>query len=114
LRVKGSSNPLARDQGIMSETAEIIIGICVLLAVISLTRKYHAWRVKRDCILILEALKSQGALDAQSAIDLPYAQRSLLKMGIRDHRSMALNHLVVDNIVSVSEGGKYYLVDRTL
>jgi hypothetical protein len=98
----------------MSETAEVIIGICVLLAVITLTRKYHTWRVKRDCILIVEALKVQGAFDDKSAIDLPYAQRSLSKMGVRDHRSMALNHLVVDNIVGVSEGGKYYLEDRTL
>jgi len=98
----------------MSETAEVIIGICVLLAVITLTRKYHTWRVKRDCILIVEALKAQGAFDAKSAMDLPYAQRSLLKMGVRDHRSMALNHLVVDNIVGVSEGGKYYLEDGTL
>jgi len=98
----------------MSETAEIIIGICVLLAVISSTRKYHTWRVKRGCILIVDALKAQGAFDAKSAIDLPYAQRSLLKMGVRDHRSMALDHLVVDNIVGVSAGGKYYLKDRTL
>jgi hypothetical protein len=98
----------------MSETAEIIIGICVLLAVISSTRKYHTWRVKRGCILIVDALKAQGAFDAKSAIDLPYAQRSLLKMGVRDHRSMALDHLVVDNIVGVSEGGKYYLKDRTV
>jgi len=98
----------------MSETAEIILGIFVLLAIITLTRKYHTWRVKRGCILIVEALKAQGAFDAKSAMDLPYAQRSLLKMGVRDHRSMALNHLVVDNIVGVSEGGKYYLEDGTL
>jgi len=97
----------------MSETAEVILGVCVLLAIIILTRKYHTWRVKRGCILIVEALKSQGALDAKSAIDLPYAQRSLLKMGVRDHRSMALDHLVVDNIIGVSEGGKYYLKDKT-
>jgi hypothetical protein len=98
----------------MSETAELIFGICVLLAVITLTRKYHSWRVKRGCFLIVEALKTQGAFDAKSAIDLPYAQRSLLKMGVRDHRSMALDHLVVDNIVSVAEDGRYYLKNRTL
>ena len=98
----------------MPETAGAIIGICALLAIITLTRKYHTWRVKRGCVLIVEALKAQGAFDARSAIDLPYARRSLLKMGVRDHRSMALDHLVVDNFVGVSEGGKYYLKDRTL
>jgi hypothetical protein len=35
-------------------------------------------------------------------------------MGVRDHQSMALDHLVVDNIIGVSEAGKYYLKDRTL
>lgn len=98
----------------MSETGEVIIGICVLLAVITFTRKYHTWRVKRGCIHMVEALKAQGAFDRHSAIDLPYAQKSLLKMGIRDHQSMALDHLVVDNIIGVAEGGKYYLKDRTL
>ena len=98
----------------MSETVEIIFGVGVLLAVITLIRKYHAWRVKRGCIHIVEALKAQGAFDAKSAIDLPDAQKSLLKMGVRDHQSMALDHLVVDNIIGVSEAGKYYLKDRTL
>ena len=98
----------------MTETTEVIIGICVLPAVITLTRKYHTWKVKRGCILIADALKSQGAFDAKSAIDLPYSQRSLLKIGVRDHRSMALDHLVVDDIIGVSEDGKYYLKDRTL
>jgi hypothetical protein len=98
----------------MSETVEVIIGISVLLAVITLTRKYHAWRVKRGCIHIVESLKAQGAFDAKSAVDLSYAQKSILKMGVRDHQSMALDHLVVDNIIGVSENGKYYLKDRTL
>jgi len=62
----------------MSETAEIILGIFVLLAIITLTRKYHTWRVKRGCILIVEALKAQGAFETNSAIELPYAQKSLL------------------------------------
>ena len=98
----------------MPETAEMIIGIAALLAVITLTRRFHAWRIKRAYRLIIEDLKAQSAFDAQSAIKLPYARRSVSKMGIRDHLPLALEHLVFDNIVCLVEGDRYYLEDTTL
>jgi len=98
----------------MPETAEMIIGIAVLLAVITLTRRFHAWRIKRAYRLIIDDLKAQGALDAESAVNLPYARRSVSKMGIRDHLPLALDHLVFDNIVCLVEDDRYYLRDTTL
>ncbi len=98
----------------MSDTAELIIGICVLLGVITLTRKYHAWQVKRAMVLIIEDLKKQNAYTPESAIDLPYAKRSVLKLGMRDHRPMAMDHLAFDNIVGITEEGKYYLKDKSV
>ena len=98
----------------MPETAEMIIGIAALLAVITLTRRFHAWRIKRAYRLIIEDLKAQSAFDAQSAIELPYARRSVSKMGIRDHLPLALDHLVFDNIVCLVEDDKYYLKESTL
>ena len=96
----------------MSDTGELIIGICVLLGVIVLTRKYHAWRVKRAMIFIVNDLKSQNAFTPESAIDLPYARRNVVKLGMRDHRPIAMDHLAFDNIVGVTEEGKYYLKNR--
>jgi hypothetical protein len=98
----------------MSETAELIIGILVLLAVISLIRRYHTWRIQSAYKYIIEDLKSKGALDPGSAVELPYAQKRTSKMGLRDHRLMALDHLVFDNIVSIVDEKKYYLKDTTL
>jgi hypothetical protein len=98
----------------MSDTAELIIGICVLLGVIMLTRRYHAWRVKRAMILIINDLKAQRAFTPESAIDLPYAKRNVAKLGRRDHRPMAMDHLAFDNIVGVTEEGKYYLIDKSV
>ena len=80
----------------MPETVELIIGILVLLAVITLTRRYHTWRIQSAYKYIIEDLKSQGALDPGSAVVLPYAQKRTSKMGLRDHRLMALDHLVFD------------------
>jgi hypothetical protein len=98
----------------MSDTGEIIIGICVLLGVIMLTRKYHAWRVKRAMFFIVDDLKDRNAFTAESAIDLPYAKRNVVKLGLRDHRPIAMNHLAIDNIVGVTEEGKYFLKNKSV
>jgi len=98
----------------MSETTELVIGICLLIGVIALTRKYHTWRIKRALVLIVRDLRAQNAFTQNTAVDLPYAKRSILKMGVRDHRPMALDHLVLDKIVGVTQDGKYYLTDRSV
>ena len=98
----------------MPETVELIIGIAALLAVITLTRRFHAWRIKRAYRHIIEDLKTQSALDPESAVKLPYARRSVSKMGIRDHLPLALDHLVFDNIVGRLEDDRCYLKDATL
>jgi hypothetical protein len=38
----------------------------------------------------------------------------MFRVGLRDHRPIALQHLVQDNIVGATEDGKYYLKDRTV
>jgi hypothetical protein len=98
----------------MPETAELIIGISILLAVITLTRRYHAWRIRRAYKFIIKDLKVKGALEANSAVELPYARRRVVKMGVRDHLPMALDHMLFDNIVCMAENGKYYLNDKTV
>jgi hypothetical protein len=32
----------------MSETVEILIGICALVLVITLTRRFHTWKISRS------------------------------------------------------------------
>ena len=98
----------------MSETAEFIIAFCILIGVIALTRKFHAWKTQRAYHFIVQDLKTKGAYDPESAIELPYAKRNILRMGIRDHRPTAIDHLVLENIVGISEDGKYYLKNKTL
>ena len=98
----------------MSETTELIFCIVALIAVISLTRKYHAWRIKRAYIFIIDDLKNKGAYGVSSAVDLPYAKRNLLKMGLRQHHPQALDHLIMENIVGKSEDGRYYLIQKNV
>ena len=98
----------------MSETTELILGIAALIAVITLTRRYHAWRFKRAYIFIIDDLKNKGAYSADSAVDLPYAKRNLLKMGLRQHHPQALDHLIMENIVGTSEDGRFYLMQKNV
>ena len=98
----------------MSETGQLILGICFLIVVIILTKKFQAWKIKRAYLFIIEDFKAQGAFDPASAIDQPYARIARLRMGLRDHRPTALHLLIQDNIVGVTDDGKYYLKDKTV
>ena len=98
----------------MSETTELILGIGALIVVVALTRKYHAWRFKRAFIFIIDDLKNKGAYSAHSAVDLPYAKKNILRMGLRQHHPQALNNLIMENIVARTEDGRYYLVQQNV
>jgi hypothetical protein len=96
----------------MSETTELILGIAALIVVITVTRRYHAWRIKRAYIVIIDDLKKKDAYSDSSAVDLPYAKRNLLKMGLRQHHPQAIDHLIMQNIVAKTEDGRFYLVQK--
>ena len=98
----------------MSETVQIIMGIGILLIVIILTRRFHVWKIKKAYLFIIEDLKAKGAFDVKSAVELPYGRRNILRIGLKDHRPMALKSLVMDNIVGISEDGKYYLLVKSI
>ena len=98
-------------QETMAETGELIIGILVLGAAILLTRQFHAWKIKRAYLTIIEDLKSQGARTPETAVHLPYARLSPLKFGLRDHRPIAIKGLVSENFVGITEDGRYYILD---
>jgi len=98
----------------MSQGAGVIFGIFVLVAVFMLTRKVNAWRIKRAYFFIVEDLKVRGALDPQSSVELPYDRRPLIRMGMRDFRPQALQDMISNNFVEVTDNGKYYLKDKTI
>ena len=98
----------------MSEYAQMFIVICVLFGVVMLTRKFHAWKIKRAYYSIVKDIKAKKAFDSQTAVDLSYARSPMFRIGLRDLRPIALEHLVQDNIVGVTDDGKYYLKDKSL
>ena len=96
----------------MNETVEIIVGVGLLVAVYILTRHFHSWRFSRTYVLIINDLKERGALDPASAAELPYAKKSMLRIGTRDYRPKALEHLAMKQIIGITDGGRYYLIEK--
>jgi hypothetical protein len=93
----------------MSETLQIIIGFIFLAAVYILTRYGMAFRIKQASVSIIKDLEQKGAIDASSAVELPYAKSSLFKIGLRDFRPKAIESMIQGDIVGMTPEGKYYL-----
>ena len=98
----------------MSDKIELILGIGVLISVIILTRRYHAWRFKKSYFFIINDLKKKGAYSAHSAVSLPYAEKNILRMGLRQHHPQVLQQLVLENIVARTEDRRYYLTQHNI
>ncbi|UCD71766.1 MAG: hypothetical protein JSW70_01875 [Syntrophobacterales bacterium] len=98
----------------MSETSQIILGLCFLIAVYILTRRVHVWRIRRAYNIIIRDLQEKGAVDPPSAVELPYSEVSMFRMSLRDYRPKTLHYLISSGIIGVTDSGKYYLKDRNV
>jgi len=105
-------NKLTHQRSLMSESVQIILGIIFLVGVYALTRYGFVWRMKRAGAFLLKDLERRGAVDPESAVQLPYAKKSFLRIGMRDFRPKALESLVQSGIVGKTEGGEYFLKKR--
>jgi len=98
----------------IGETGQIILLGCVLVIVFFLTRRLHAWRLKRAYLYVVQDLKQQEAFDPASAVALPYAKTSMLRFGTRDYRPKAIQYLIMGDILAMTEDGRYYLKNRDI
>lgn len=93
----------------MSEFMQVSIGCVFLAGVYVLTRYGIVWRIRRAYGAVLQDLQRRQALDERSAAILPYAQRNILNIGLRDFRHKALPELVAQGLVGRTADGRYYL-----
>jgi len=63
--------------------------------------------------MVLEDLRKKGAFDQNAAVDLPYAKTSIaktvLQLKMKDFRPKAIEHLILQHTVGMTETGRYYL-----
>lgn len=96
----------------MSETAQIVIGIILLVGVYIFTQAVVGYRIKRAARGIVRDLDSKKAYSAESAVELPYAKSNLFRIGLRDFRPKAVAALVQGGILIQAAAGKYFLAKR--
>jgi hypothetical protein len=93
----------------MPESVQIIIGILSVLIVYVLVMLGTGWWTKRICLTIIKELEERGALNASTAVALPYDKSINFKIGYRDYRPKALESLVLSEVVCKTFNGQYYL-----
>lgn len=93
----------------MSDTVQIILGLVFLVGAFIISRIGVSWKMGRTARAIIRDLESREALDILTAVELPYAKAPLIRLGMRDYHSKALEYLVSDGTVGKTRAGKYYL-----
>lgn len=88
----------------------LFICIIILVTAFALAQFGVVWKTKRACLAIIRDLQDRNAYDSESAAALPYVQRKgLLHFGVRDYKPQALQHLVLKEIICVTDDGRCYL-----
>ena len=95
----------------ISEYGQIFLAICILMGIYALNRKVQTWSAKKAYLSIVNDLKRQRAVDPSSAVNLPDARMGIIRLGMKNYRSNAMEYLIAGNIVGVTDKGKYYLKD---
>jgi hypothetical protein len=93
----------------MPESMQIIIGILSVLIVYLLVMLGTGWWTKRICLTIIKELEDREAINASTAVALPYDKAINFKIGYRDYRPKALESLVLSEVVCKTFNGQYYL-----
>jgi hypothetical protein len=96
----------------MSETAQIIIGLLLLVGVYIFTQMVVGYRIKRAARGIVRDLDFKKAYTPEAAIELPYAKTNLFRIGLRDFRPKAVNALTQGGFLGQTATGRYYLKKR--
>lgn len=96
----------------MPEFVQIIVGIIFLVLVFIGTRVFVGWKMRRAAMGIIKDLESKEAFNAESAVELPYAKKDWLKIGMRDYRPKTLQALLTAGILGMTPEGRYFILKR--
>jgi hypothetical protein len=96
----------------MPESVQILIAFCFLVVVFILTRYIVVWKLRRASESIVRRLEAKGAFDEGTAVHLIDSKPNLLRFGLRDYDSKALEYMVAQGVVGKTTDGKYYLLAK--
>jgi hypothetical protein len=93
----------------MSEPIQNVVGLICLIGVFALTRYLVGRRIERATAFIIRDLESREACDPPTAVELPYAEHTPLRIGMRNYHAKALEYMVSEGVAAKTGSGKYYL-----
>ena len=94
----------------MSETVQIVFGIVLLIGVYILTQMVVGLRIRRAARGVVRDLENRQAKTPESAVELPYAKRNLLRIGLKDFRPKAVEALLQAGIIGSTADGRFYAI----
>ena len=93
----------------MPESLKVALMVLLLAGAFIVSLLFAGWKMKRACEGILRDLRQRQAVDPASAVELPYCRVSYFRFGLRDYRPKALEQLVKQGVVQLTEGGRCFL-----
>ena len=98
----------------MNETVQMIVFFIIMLLLLFYARKFRAKKMIQARDFIINDLRSKGALSADSAVELNYAHRSFLRIGLRDDRPRVLRQMIQYGIVVLIENNRFFLNESAI
>ena len=103
----------------MKESTQIIVAIAIIAIGWILTTLAKGWWTRQICKRIIKEIKAQGAINAATAVSLPYSpeakvKSTIINFGYRDYRPHALEILILGEVVIKTANGQYYLNEDML
>ncbi len=102
----------------MNESLPVIILVLILILMMALAFFGSRYLMKRALFRVIKMFREAGALDPASARtqeELGFRIRGILEFrGLRDYKPAALQLLIRNDIVRVTEDGRLYLSEERL
>ena len=98
----------------MNQAMQLILCLIIFAGFFLLSRYIMGWKIKQASKRIILDLRNQGAVDHESAVELPYSKRAVIRFGLRDYRPKALEYMVQVNLVGLTETGKFFLREEMI
>lgn len=92
------------------EFVVILVALAALVALYIVTRVLIAKKLGQAARRIITDLRKQDATSPVTAVRLPYAEGSPLRIGMRDYQAEALRFLIMEGTVGKTSTGSYYLM----
>ena len=93
----------------MTKIITTILWFLFVIGGLYLAFRITGWKMKKAGDFIISDLNKKNAFDPATAVELPYTKSPMIRLGLRDFRSAALQELIKQDVIGIMQGERYYL-----